>query len=113
MKEIIFRIRQILQKIFRGYSDYEVFELHFCAAKWLLPRLKALRRMNHHYKKTPGLEGMEWREWNGILKKIIWSMEFIANGEDTDRYVYTFRDCHERCKEGCRLLGEWFRALWD
>ena len=60
-------VKWFIQKIFRGYSDPEVWDLSGTTAKFLLPRLKCLRGMKHGY---PFM--LSPAEWNKIIGKIIW-----------------------------------------
>ena len=44
-----YKIRWFLQKLFRGYSDPEVWDLQWHTAKYVLPRLKKLRKIRHGF----------------------------------------------------------------
>ena len=102
------QVQYLLQKIFRGYSDLEVWGFYTYAAKYSLPRLKAMRKDLHGHPMD-----MSITEWETILDTIIYAMESIVKDEfgDVDgvKYVVDW----EEVQEGCELLGKYFTHLWD
>lgn len=75
MKRIIRKINWFFQKVFRGYSEHELWGLDFHLSKYLLKRIKAFRKLDK-YGFPAKLESME--EWNAILDKIIFALEFSS-----------------------------------
>lgn len=111
IKEYTDQIKWYFQKKFRGYADIEVWGLDIAIAKFVLPRLRALRRlppMGHPIELT-------YEEWLEILDKMIYAMEFIVRDENGQmgREEYCSQENHGKVKEGLELLGKYFMDLWD
>jgi len=91
------------QKLTRGFSDEVTWDLDYEIAKWVLPRLKRFKEL------CSGVpSNLTEQEWYGILDKMIVSFELIIRWEDEwpiENDVIT--------REGLKLFGEYFRALWD
>ncbi|MBQ9395225.1 MAG: hypothetical protein IJU23_06870 [Proteobacteria bacterium] len=103
-------MKKRLKKKLGIWFDYkECWDLDYYAARWLLPRLKHLRNHLHSYPEHGGITSCE--EWAAILDEIIYAMTYEANKWDL-RFKITPEES-ERVTRGCRLLGEWFRDLWD
>lgn len=84
-------IKDVYQRITKGYADSESWSLDSSTAKWILPRLKHLR--NNFYGMPPNLElyktektkeyySLTEDEWRDILDKIIYAFEFVLNEDD-------------------------------
>lgn len=92
-----------VQRLFRGYSDCDIWGLNTHLAELLIPRLKALRNLPPHGFPS-SLEGHsivvsesdeEWekgyQEWLEILDKMIVAFElFLLDGDDLD---YGLKKC--------------------
>ena len=95
------------QRLFRGYSNDELWDLGYAMACWLYPRLAAFRN------RTIGCPCyLEWGEWKGILDRMVWALKFIRDGENERKYIYSLEECHRRKDEGCKLIGEYWNHLW-
>lgn len=98
-------MRRILwwwQKLTRGWSDRDLWNLDDTLAQWLLPRLKAFQKktFGHPY----GFESEE--EWKAAIGEMIWAIE--------RRWSHTLSvDEVARQEKGFELFGKYWRALWD
>lgn len=106
-------LRFLWQKITRGFSDDEIWNLDFTMAKFILPRLKRLREMGCGH---PGC--YTDKQWWNIVDKMIWSFEFIITENDSERYPDNCSHGQRRaidCKvqEGLKFFGKNFMALWN
>lgn len=100
------------QRIFRGYSDPEVWDLYFHNAKWLIPRLRKLKEIGHGFpamlSTKDKTEEESAREWTSILDKMISAFEFMVS-EDWD----CSNETQEKASEGLDLYRKYFFCLWD
>lgn len=99
-------IKQKWQKLTRGYSDEELWNLDGTICKWLLPRLKTFKEKTIGY--PPTLSSP--KEWNGILEKIILALE-LYNSDLPDSPEQA-RIEGKQIKEGFELFGKYFCNLW-
>lgn len=107
VKEIsIFRMQK--EKTFRkqrekwGWDDRETWNLDQRIALFTLPRLKRFQALRNGHPAS-----LTEKQWDKILKKIIYSMEVIAS----DR-LYEKRTDAKRVQEGFELFGKYFLSLW-
>lgn len=95
-------IIRLLQKIFRGYSDAELWNLYVTFAKFILPRLRRYRKMDNtgyptmimadedveEYSKCGNTLGIDEKDlyyekkWNTILDKMITAFGLILREDD-------------------------------
>jgi len=95
--------RRNIFRITHGYNYEDCWNLDHAAAKWLLPRLRHMRKNHYGY---PGMITNE--EWEEILDKMILAFELIIEDDswgDTEK--------ENAIDEGLDLFREYFRALWD
>lgn len=115
LKSISHSIKWQWQKLTRGYSDYEVWELHSCFVGWILPRLKAYR----HGGDGSGPMGYPGRlssyeEWLEIVDEMIWAFTRLQQDESMNGpYIDYSNGEWDRVHAGQKLFGEWMGALWD
>lgn len=106
IKERIFlikrRIRFIYQKLTRGFSDDEMWDLGGDTIKYVLPRLKRYREICPCY---PGWH-TSLEEWRKDLDDMIYAFEIYSKDSPVLKYN------RRRYKRGMRLFGENLRALW-
>lgn len=87
----------------------DIFSLDYYLAKKILPTLKRFREEVGSYP----CEFNSIEEWYAILDKMIWSFEFIVNGEDIPEWtVEKDLEYGKRSQEGLELFGKYFRNLW-
>jgi len=85
-----------------GFSDSETWALGVVIAKFALPRLERFKEVANGYP-----EDLTWKQWQGILNKIIFAFEKIAKNETEESETVT-----ARIEEGLSLFGKYFRHLW-
>jgi hypothetical protein len=105
------------QRWTRGFDNTELWNLSYHLAKFIAPRLKALRGVQAGY-----LACMTEKQWNVILDKMIYAFE-VLDDEDIhsvykDKQGNWIEDPKERDKaaakvqEGLVLFGKYFQSLW-
>jgi len=139
---MIKKIIWFFQKIFKGYSVSDLWNLDFHLAKIIFKRLKAFKKLER-FGYPAGIKS--FKEWNEILDKMIFSFEFVISNFGTEenykwhdeiweklekkevsltignKKIYTDRKYNkEKCKEyykkyteGMTLFSEHFHNLWD
>lgn len=103
-------IKQKWQKLTRGYSDEELWNLDCTICKWVLPRLKSFKKQTKGY--PHGFNNIE--EWKEVIQKMIDAFE-IYSTEDLPDYAFSSSSIEEdskRVKEGFKLFSKYFRNLW-
>jgi hypothetical protein len=93
------KLRKQLAK--HGLDQSEVWALDVTLAKFILPRLKLLRKTHHGY--PPNLTDSTWKE---TLKKMENSFQITIDGTlcEDNRLQYTL---------GLNLFAQYFPHLWD
>ena len=121
LKDILTDFRRTIvhsyQKLTRGFSDRDLWNLDYALARWLLPRIKEFRK---HSEGVPG--DLCWDDnsndipfpdakakWNLILDDIEYALGAMVKEWDTVCYKDIDWD---RVKKGCELLGKHLRGLW-
>lgn len=94
------RIRWIWQKITRGFTDCDLWDLDHTIAKFVLPRLKAFKKQLHGYP-----SGLDEKQWDAIIGKMIVAFEHIIKEDDWTHA--------KEVDEGLELFGLYFQNLWD
>jgi len=85
--------------------DYQVYNLDNNIAKFVLPRLKLLRKDINGYPESVG----SFENWLTILDKVIWSFERELDWTDYKKTKEDFK----KYEEGIELFGEHWRSFWD
>jgi len=104
VKYKILDLKYPLQKIFRGYSDIEVWNLYFHTAKYILPRLI---RLYHNFNSYP--TGLTPRQWREILNDMIYSFNYIIEQEKDTTYPVN----NKKFTKGLKLFAKYYIDLWD
>lgn len=114
-----YTFKYFLQRIFRGWSDDEAWDVYSHICRRFADPLKSLQK--NHYGYPPCLT---YRKWSNILKQIVWSFEEVnkdENGELIGKWE-DLRDPKEkekylryqkRLNKGFELFGKYFQNLWD
>lgn len=130
------------QKLTRGFSDAELWDLHHFMAEWILPRLIAFRDLDRMGFPGNLYEGgfgpdnpdEEYEEadkkWAEILGKMIWSFKYVLWDDSYDDKLgrelgigtfseYIVKTQEEKMiydkeyQEGMELFSKYFMDLWD
>ena len=128
-----FRTRKVKIQI----DPYDTWSLDHTLALITHPMLVQLKKANHGYfssdpEDVPSIgkgetDELEFNDskaldrYNWIMDELIWTFDQIAKGddlpfydEDTGVYDHAAQQEHdERIKNGLRLFGKYYRALWD
>ena len=113
------------QRVFRGYSDDELWNLDYTIAKWILPRLKAFKKDNIGWP----VHFDSFTEWTKTIDEMIWSFDFIVNqdkyedkliekyGSELDengkyKWIVETEKLVDRCNKGLELFAKHYRNLW-
>jgi len=99
--------KHVIQKLRRGYSDEDLWDLGNHLAEIILPRLKDFKRVNTHGYPN----GLTESKWDEILNKMLYAFENTVNEPDFD--FNTYDDTQKKIQEGFELFGKYFQSLWD
>lgn len=101
-------IKQKWQKLTRGYSDKELWNLDSTFCKWIIPRLKAFKEKTIGY--PHDFNSLE--EWKETIQKMIDAFELydtdLPSVFDSEKYTEENRII----KEGFELFGKYLKCLW-
>ena len=118
------KIKWFFQRIFRGYSDHDMFNFYeFLLGKKVLPYLKIWVKSKRHGHPVE-FETME--DWNKVLDEIVWAMEelitcktenqifdeYHKNG-DEKKFRKAIEENWKRTSKGMELFGKYVTAMWD
>lgn len=93
------------QKVTRGYTDYEIWNLDCTFIDWTLPRLKMFKCKNKCHPIDLTAE-----EWDIILDKMIKAFELYRQEPGDD--ITQLKKDNRAIEEGFKLFGERMRNLW-
>lgn len=121
IKDILKNLKWKLQKIFRGYSDIEMWNLDDTISKWIVPKLKEFKKTAQGY--PAYLNSFE--QWQDILDEMIFGFEwpteetewyaenvFYLTGDAKEEKIKEFEARIDRAKKGRMLFAEHFNGLW-
>lgn len=121
IKDGLKSIKWKLQKIFRGYSDIEMWNLDDTISKWIVPKLKTFKSITQGY--PASLDTFE--EWQDMLDEMIFGFEWPANetewytknvfyltGDAKEEKRKEFEAMNDRAKKGRMLFAAHFNGLW-
>ena len=117
------KVKWFFQRVFRGYSDYDIIDYGEFLCKKILPSLKHWHSLPHLGNPT----GLTYEEWMATLDKILWAVEEEATHKNEDAIYYgpdyykltsdektqAFNSVQDRLQEGLELFGKYLSALWD
>jgi hypothetical protein len=93
-----------------GFSDSETWSLDSVICQFILPRLIRFKEVNNGFP-----IGLTEQEWNDILDKMIFSLDWSLNWEE-DKYDALSKEeqavMWKRYDEGIALFSKHFRDLW-
>lgn len=114
------RIKMFLQKLFRGFSDEECWNLDYYFVKWILPRLK------YHRANSIALIGnLNSEQTNEVQDKMIEGFELLLNFDKESNiirdkhiddeceydYVMEYKQLNAKIDEAFRLFGQYGKYL--
>ena len=107
------RIKFLKQRLTRGFSDEELWNLDWTLAEHILPRLKAFKVYHGAY--PPDLTP---EKWNKKLSEMIWAFDSILHEEETkpeikEGDIRAYMAYLKRRDRGLKLFGKYFMDLWD
>lgn len=128
-------IKSKYQLLRYGFEFRDCYSLDYSLAKWMVPRLKHLKKNLNGHPMELTLE-----QWEEILDKIIFSFEYVLNEDkyidecfpkdfnydfdsDKDGYLiwkdnrkpnFSILDKYEeQYDNGIKLFSQYFRSMWD
>lgn len=100
-------IKSKYQKLTRGYSDDELWNLDATFVDWILPRLKTFKEHNIGY--PIGFSSKE--EWDAELETMIEAFELYKINYELDD-LNEIKKNNEIIDKGFELFGKRIRNLW-
>lgn len=118
------KIKWFFQRLFRGYSDYDLIDYGEFICQKILPSLKAWVA-HERYGYPLDFESLE--DWNKVLDEIVWAVEETAtnrhehelyenwekDGLTPDERRGRAQEIWDRTDKGMKLFGEYLGAMWD
>jgi len=113
MKLFIRKLKFLKQRLTRGFSDEELWNLDCTLAEYILPRLKAFKEYHGSY--PPDLTS---KKWNKKLDEMIWAFDAILHEEETMPAIdggekVKLIAYYKRRQKGLNLFSKYFMDLWD
>lgn len=99
---MMYKIKWFFQRLFRGYSDCDLWNLDYHLAKIILKRLKAFKKMER--KGIPSTLN-SFDEWNKILDKMIFSFEFIRSDYGWDENFIWHDEIWEKLEKKEKIMN--------
>ena len=128
-----FKTRKVKVRI----DPYDTWSMDHTLALIIHPMLVQLKKANHGYfssdpedaphigkgigDKIDMMDSKTLDRYNWIMDELIWTFDQLANGDDGMEFyteengwdVENHTKYEERIKNGLRLFGKYYRALWD
>lgn len=119
LKDKIFSVKRFFlfkyQKLTRGFSDDELWNLDHTIVQFILPRLKQFKKVNNGYppygtdlKNTSKKIKMTQANWDAILDAMIEAFTILVD-ED---YCFLNEAQEKIVDKGLKYFGLYFRNLW-
>ena len=105
--DILFK--HFFQKLFRGYSDAELWDIGNALYLWLYPRLKAYRRMKRHG--VPML--LTSASWEAFLKRSQKALESYLSNEGYKGFKQPLKYDYNKTTAELKDLIAHIDDLWD
>ena len=99
------RFRFLWQRLTRGWSDDDTWNLDIPIAKFILPRLRRFKELNNGYPSD-----MTETEWDEKIDQMIEAFDLLIKTYDGD--VDETVETDEKIDTGLKLFGEKLRNLW-
>ncbi|MFA6325368.1 MAG: hypothetical protein WCX46_04050 [Candidatus Paceibacterota bacterium] len=117
------KIKEIFQRIVRGYSDKDIKQLNIFILNKVYDPFKAfIEEYEQHGLALPKEFSTDPGEWLTILKKIEFSLDYLYDCNYDEGYKIAFHknqneeqklEHRKQIKEGLRLFGEHFINIYE
>ena len=96
------------QRITRGWTDEDTWNLDCVVASFVAPRLRRFKKLNNGF--PPDFNE---HTWNDAIDKMIYSLERVSKRHDEKEGDQNWdKITCERVNEGLELFGKYFCDLW-
>ncbi|KKN89773.1 hypothetical protein LCGC14_0236190 [marine sediment metagenome] len=99
------KLRFLWQRLTRGWSDDNTWNLDIPIAKFVLPRLRRFKEINNGYP-----SGMTEEEWDEKIDQMTEAFDLLIKTYDGDVDETVSTDM--KIDDGLELFGEHLRNLW-
>lgn len=117
-----FAVKEFFRRVFRGYSNYEVYEMHHWHSDHMVTLLKDLRKTKVGHPCRVGCETEE--EWDKIIDEMIDGFEaaiaisdysYVPLGEEINgkKLREEYDKLEKKFDRGMSLFHEYYFDLWD
>ena len=107
------KIKWFFQRLFRGYSDYDVLNLNlFIVEKLQEPLKKFIRHQEERGRSLPRDFSADPASWLVVLKKIE-SAFYLAEKRTKGEWEGNQEEHEKREQEGFELFGRYLKNFWD
>lgn len=104
--EIGRQVKWFFQRLFRGWSDDQIWGLGDVLCRFALPRLRAFIKIPPHGYPAD-LKGQ--KQWIGYLKEMEWTLIALKD----DSFLWRNKKAMKRLEKGLALCGKYLFTLWD
>ena len=101
-------IKYFFQKVFRGWSDKETWNLDSGMIEYVYPRLKRLKEVTICY--PPDLKDID--EWKKVIDKILHWMDFYRDKLNWDDEFESIDEYNKFFDEGLALFNKYWTHFW-
>ena len=105
------KIKYLYQRLTRGFSDEEVWEVDVTFANWIVPILKEFRKVMHG---VPN--GLTENSWRNIINKMIIGFEIMSLKDEGILLKFTNpnleKENQEKMDEALCLFKIYCQSLW-
>lgn len=105
--EIARKTRYFFQRLFRGWSDDQLWSLGYVFVRFVLPRLHAFIENGPHGYPS---DLQSQKQWMHYLKEMEWALEALKR-DDWD--IWKDKKMVARLDRGLDLCGKYIFTLWD
>jgi hypothetical protein len=116
--------RDIPHRIKHGCSEKDIWNLDYTIAKFVLPRLKALKAWHTKYPSCPSEfvhkndDDRGFKEWMKVMDKMILAFQLVMEETEDSEFLLYARSKMGRIRtkqyeEGMKLFEKYFMDLWS
>lgn len=115
-KDINRKVKYTYQRLTKGYSDDQCFNLGWHIVKFVSPRIKRLMEFDNSFTPFFDENGIQdpnsYKRWREVLYKIDKACDLCISEEDPSSPLLT-NENRKEMQEGFELLGKYLTNLWD